>query len=220
MKRNSLFACLLSLCLWLAGCSGDKPPATSSDSEETSQSDSEKAASRAAAPKPIVIPAGTILTTRLQDTVGTKVSKTGDRFEATVSKAVVVDGKTVIPAGAVASGKIIEAKKAGRFKGGARLNLALDSVTINGERYRVQTKALVRTSTGKGKRTAGMIGGGAGAGALIGALAGGGKGAAIGAAAGAGAGTAGAAFTGNRDITLPVETVISFQLTQPVTLKS
>jgi len=57
-------------------------------------------------------------------------------------------------------------------------------------------------------------------GALIGALAGGGKGAAIGAAAGAGAGTAGAAFTDNKDILLPAETVVSFRLLQPLQIKT
>jgi hypothetical protein len=61
-----------------------------------------------------------------------------------------------------------------------------------------------------------MIGGGAGVGALIGGLAGGGKGAAIGAAAGAGAGTAGAGLTGNRDITLPAETPLTFKLIEPL----
>jgi hypothetical protein len=222
MKRNLLFVCLLSLTLIFAGCSSEKP-ATTSDAEKTGESGqagSDSAASRAPAVKAIVIPAGTVLTTRLQDTVGSKISKTGDRFEVTLSKPVVVAGKTVVPSGAVASGKITEAKAAGRFKGGARLNLVLDTLMVDGQRYRIQTAAIAKASSGKGKRTAGMIGGGAGAGALIGALAGGGKGAAIGAAAGAGAGTAGAAFTGNRDIKLPVETVISFQLTQPVTLKS
>jgi hypothetical protein len=72
---------------------------------------------------------------------------------------------------------------------------------------------------GKGKRSTGFIGGGAAAGALIGALAGGGKGAAIGAAAGAGAGTAGAAFTGNKDIVLPAESALSFRLKEPVTVR-
>jgi hypothetical protein len=64
-----------------------------------------------------------------------------------------------------------------------------------------------------------MIGGGAGAGALIGALAGGGKGAAIGALAGGGAGTAGAAFTGNKNIVLPAESALSFKLTEAVEVK-
>jgi hypothetical protein len=63
-----------------------------------------------------------------------------------------------------------------------------------------------------------LIGGGAGAGALIGGLAGGGKGAAIGALAGAGAGTAGAALTGNKDIVIPAESMVNFHLTAPVTI--
>src|SRR5581483_3096072 len=76
-----------------------------------------------------------------------------------------------------------------------------------------------RSAKGKGKRTAVAVGGGAGLGALIGGLAGGGKGAAIGAAAGAGAGTAGAAFTGNKDIVLPAESTVSFRLVQPLEIK-
>jgi hypothetical protein len=72
---------------------------------------------------------------------------------------------------------------------------------------------------GKGKRTATLIGGGAGLGAIIGGIAGGGKGAAIGALAGGGAGTAGTAFTNNKDIVLPAESALSFKLAQPVQIK-
>lgn len=123
-----------------------------------------------------------------------------------------------IPNGSPITGTVKQAKKAGRFKGAAVLALTLDSVTVKGHQYNIETEPFDQTSTGKGKRTAGMVVGGTGAGAAIGGLAGGGKGAAIGALVGAGAGTVGAA-TGNRDINLPAESALSFKLTQPLTLK-
>ena len=87
-----------------------------------------------------------------------------------------------------------------------------------GHQYNIETESFDQTSTGKGKRTAGMVVGGTGVGAAIGGLAGGGKGAAIGALVGAGAGTVGAA-TGKRDIDLPAESALAFRLLQPLTLK-
>ena len=89
------------------------------------------------------------------------------------------------------------------------LRLVLETVTIDEDSYDVQTSSVSRYQKGKGKRTATLIGGGAGGGALIGGLAGGGKGALIGAALGAGAGTAGAAYTGEKEIVLPAESMPS-----------
>jgi hypothetical protein len=169
-------------------------------------------------PKPIVLPAGTVLTVRINEALGSKTSKEGQNFSGAVSSPVTSGGKTVIPEGADATGVVTQAKAAGRFKGGAVLGVSLNSITINGHSHAIQTEAVAQQSTGKGKRTAAMVGGGAGAGALIGGLAGGGKGAAIGALVGAGAGTAGSAFTGNRDITLPAESMLSFKLLEPLTI--
>ena len=172
-------------------------------------------------PKPIVIPAGTVITVRLGEQVGSKVSTEGAPFSASVSSPVPdSEGKVVIPTGAHASGVVTQAHPAGRFKGGATLALDLNSITIGGHVYPIHTAVVSETSKGKGKRTAGMVGGGAAGGALIGGLAGGGKGAGIGALVGAGAGVAGSAFTGNRDITLPAESALSFKLTQPIELKA
>jgi hypothetical protein len=125
----------------------------------------------------------------------------------------------VIPAGSDITGTVREAKKAGRFKGAAVLSLQVNSVTVEGHQYNIETESFDQESTGKGKRTAGMVVGGTGAGAAIGGIAGGGKGAAIGALVGAAAGTVGAS-TGNRDIQLPVESALSFRLVQPLTLKA
>jgi len=80
----------------------------------------------------------------------------------------------------------------------------------------VKTTAITESGKRRGKRTAIGAGGGAAVGAIIGALVGGGKGAAIGGGAGAGAGTAGAAFTGNRDITISAKTKLHFKLKEPL----
>ncbi len=170
-------------------------------------------------PAGITVPAGTMVVVKLGQTLSSKSSTDGETFDATVAQPVEVGGKVVIPAGAEATGTVQEAAPLGRFKGGARLAIVLDSVVLNGEKVRLKTAAHSYALKGKGKRSAGFIGGGAGLGAVLGAIAGGGKGAAIGAAAGAGAGTAGAAFTGNKNIVLPAESAVSFKLLQPVQLK-
>jgi hypothetical protein len=166
-----------------------------------------------------VVPAGTHIVVRLGQAVGSKISSSGQTFSATVAQPVEVNGKALIPAGAEATGTVAEAVPLGRFKGGARLQVALDTIKVGGNTYKVQTAAVTQSAKGKGKRTAVAVGGGAGLGAIIGGLAGGGKGAAIGVLAGAGAGTAGAAFTGNKDIVLPAESALSFKLLQPLELK-
>lgn len=172
-----------------------------------------------AAATPKIVPAGQHIVVRLGQAVGSKISSPGQAFTATVAHPVEVDGKVLIPSGAEASGTVAEAVPLGRFKGGARLKLALDSLKLGGNTYKIETAAIARSAKGKGKRTAVAVGGGAGLGAIIGGLAGGGKGAAIGVVAGAGAGTAGAAFTGNKDIVLPAEATLSFKLLQPLEVK-
>jgi len=169
-------------------------------------------------PQPVVVPAGTILTVTTNQALSTKSVQTGTAFTGSIRTPITLNGKMAIPVGSDVTGIVQDAKKAGKFKGGASLTLALDSVTVRGHRYNIVTEYFAQESKGKGKRTAGMIGGGAGVGAAIGGLAGGGKGAAIGALAGATAGTVGA-MTGNRDIELPAESALTFKLDRPLTLQ-
>ncbi len=171
-----------------------------------------------APPPPTVVdlPSGTRLRIGLDQDLGSKISQSGDSFNATIADDVVVNGQTVIPSGARAEGTVVDAKPLGRFKGGARLELRLERVHTNWGSYPVATSTIDRVERGKGKRSAIFIGGGAGLGTLIGGLAGGKKGALIGGLSGAGAGTAGSAFTGNKQIFLPSGTLLSFRLEHSV----
>lgn len=170
------------------------------------------------APEPIVVPAGTILTVRTGQPLGSKTSQTGQTFLATLAQPISVHGRRALPAGATVSGTVVSAKAKGKIKGEGELNLALTSVTVNGHTYHIQTSVLDNTVNGKGKRTAVTTGGGAAGGALIGGLAGGGKGAGIGALVGAGAGLIGGAATGNQQIEIPAESALSFRLSAPLRL--
>ncbi len=194
-------------------------PSAARPQRETARRTEPGTAKPAAAPEQRALPAGTVLTIRLGQPVGSKISQDGQKFTGTLAQPLEANGTVLVPKGADVEGTVQEAAPLGRFKGGARLRITLDRVTVNGKSYPIQTTSVARSEKGKGKRTAVMTGGGAGLGALIGGLAGGGKGAAIGAIAGAGAGGAGAAFTGNKDIVLPAESLLSFKLEQPVELR-
>lgn len=223
-RFKSVFFPALCLGLALTGCqkAADQASNTASDSNSTSPpEESAKAQPRESAPppKPLIVPAETVIAVTLDEQVGSKISTPGQEFHASVQTPIEVEGRTAIPKGARVTGIVKNAQPAGRFKGGAALELTLSNVTVAGHTYDIQTTSPTETSKGKGKRTAGMVGGGAGGGAAIGALAGGGKGAIIGGLIGAAAGTAGAGLTGNRDIVLPAETVLTFKLVEPLEIK-
>ena len=155
---------------------------------------------------------------RLNQTLSTRDSQTGDPFYGVLASSVRVNGQVVIPAGAQARGVVTEAQPLGRFKGQAVLAIRLDGIRSGGQTYMVRTSRVVRVEQGKGKRSAILTGGGAGLGALIGGLAGGGKGALIGGLLGGGGGAAGSAFTGNKDLVLPAESIVTFSLERSLTV--
>jgi len=168
---------------------------------------------------PVTLPENTAIRVTLDQALSSDLSKPGDRFDATVSEPVVIDGKTAIPQGAHAEGWVVDARQSGRLMGRARLQLALQSVAVDGNGYYVRTVASPRIGRDHKKRNLAWIGGGAAGGAVVGALAGGGTGALIGGPIGAGAGTTAALLTGKKDIKLAPETPVTFKLAEPVTIK-
>ena len=227
MKLRIPVLLLSAVLAFSLGCNKQSAPAAGSSSaagadNSAAQPGANSASSESSAarvPETLTIPAGKVITIRLADAVGSKISQPGQSFGGSLAKTVEVDGEVAIPEGAKVEGEVVDAKPLGRFAGGALLQLRLNSIRVNGDSMPVQTATVTQTLKGKGKRTAVLAGGGAGLGALIGGLAGGGKGAAIGAVAGGGAGTAGTAFTGNKEIVLPAESAVAFTLKESLKIR-
>lgn len=173
----------------------------------------------AARDREITIPAGTTVTFELRSRVSSGTSQVEDPVSAVLRRSIVVDGRTVVPAGAPLSGVVTNAKRSAKVKGRGEVAFRLTSLTAHDERYRIRSAAIARTAPGTKKADATKIGVGAGAGALIGALADGGKGAAIGSAVGAGAGTGVVLATRGKEVTLSPGTRYITRLTSPLTIR-
>jgi hypothetical protein len=170
-------------------------------------------------PADVNVPAGTPLVIRINQHISAKHNRPGDRFDGEIVESVSdQNNRIIIPKGTPVGGIVDASHRRGHFKGSSIIELRLTSLTLNGTNYPLETRDYARTKKGKGKRSAAIIGGGAGLGMLIGGIATGGTGLLIGGLAGGGAGTGVAAFTGNRDIEIPSESVVHFKLSDDLTL--
>jgi hypothetical protein len=164
--------------------------------------------------------AGTQISVRTEETIDSGRAVEGQTFAAEVSRDVLdSNGDVVIPRGANAQIVIKSASKGGRIRGASDLVLDLASVSVEGRRYELNTRDIVRrgkAGLGKNERTAKYTAGGAAVGAIIGAIAGGGKGAAIGAGSGAGAGATAQVLTKGDSVKVPVESILTFRLDSPL----
>lgn len=162
------------------------------------------------------LPQGTALRVRLDHAVSTATHRAGDRFTATLAEPLRDGDRVVVPKGARVTGRVRAASPSGRLRGRAVLVLAPETLEWNGRTAAVDARGWTRTGSRHRRRNLAWIGGGSGAGAMIGALAAGGAGAAIGAGAGAAAGLAGAAVTGRQHVSAPAETLLTFRLRAPL----
>jgi hypothetical protein len=169
------------------------------------------------------LPAGTEILARNEETIDSGKAVEGQTFPAEVVRDVVdAAGNVVIPGGSNAQIVIRSASKGGRFRGTSDLVMDLASVSIDGRQYQLSTADLAErghSGVGANRRTGEFAGGGAAIGAIIGAIASGGKGAAIGAGSGAGAGALTQVLTKGK-IKVPVETVLTFRLDQPLRVRA
>ena len=114
-------------------------------------------ASQDAAPQPIVVPAGTTLTVRLGEALGSRISEVGQSFSATLDQDVVVGGQTVIAAGASVRGKVVSARPAGALAGEANLQLKLTSVNVDNAKLGLATSVRSFGPKIKGKNKVGKF---------------------------------------------------------------
>jgi len=172
-----------------------------------------------AAPKPLIVPAGTRLSAELVTPVSTKTNRRGDRIEARVVSDVVVDGKVAVPTGTILSGTVTERVSGSKEIGATpKIAIAFDTMSPDADHAVSMSASLVQTGKSEGGKDTAKIAGGAVAGAVIGHQVSSDKGAVIGGLLGAAAGTAAAKNTGN-EVDLPAGTVVSVTLDNAVEMK-
>lgn len=174
-----------------------------------------------AIPSKLTIKAGTYVTVRLNEILSSDRSMAGDAFTATLTKPIVVDGVVVASRGQYVTGRVTEAKKAGRVAGTSRLGLQLVELpVVDGQQLPIQSELLTRNGTTSTGRDVGAVAATTGVGAAIGAGVNGGVGAGVGAGAGLIVGLAGVLLTrGNPTVVFP-ETMLTFRVNSDVTVST
>lgn len=184
-------------------------------------------ASTAAAPSPsrtassqpaTTVPAGTVITVRMIDSIDADITGAGERFRASIDDPISVDGRIVVPRHADATVQVTRVEQGGAVRGSDEVALKLYDVTVDGQAYQIATNYAEVKGEGKGGKTARNTAIGGLGGAIIGGILGGGRGAAIGAGAGAGTGVAVAAARGTK-LRIPSESRLDFVLRAPLGLR-
>lgn len=169
------------------------------------------------------LPSGTQLSIRTNEEIVADESSVGRTYSAEIAQDVMGDnGQVVVPKGSPAQLTVQNVSTGTAGVGNTQVALALQSVTVNGVNYMVQSNTATQSGDrgiGKNKRTATMVGGGAVLGTVIGAVAGGAKGAILGAVLGGAAGGTAQVLTRGKEVKVPAESVLTFRLDQPIQMQ-
>jgi len=168
-------------------------------------------------PQTFTLASGRVISVYTSAPISTKTHNAGDTFVGSLSQSI-TDGDWVIARkGAAVDGVVTSSDPGGKVKGVASIAVALKTLTLaDGRKVAISTNSYSKLAPTTRKKDAKKIGIGAGAGAVIGAIAGGGKGAAIGAGVGGGAGTAATLATRGDPAVIADESLLTFRLSSPV----
>ena len=226
MKRLLILALVAAMATAACGTTGSDAadsPLASGNGPAAGTASQPAVANTAAHPGPVyrdvTIPAGTTLPLSLTSPVASDTSAVEDTVSAELTRAITIDGRDVLPAGAQLNGHVTEVDGSGRVKGRAMVAFRFTSLRTGGDQYDVQSSPLSHLAPATKGEDATKIGIGAGAGAIIGGLIGGKDGAAKGAAVGGGAGTGVVLATKGQEMRLGPGADVSTKLTAPLTVR-
>lgn len=224
MKRNQNISTLIAvaaLALIWAACGAVDAEDQAVDAEDQAETAEPGFFERLIEPEPdpVVVPAGTTLTLRLEDTLSSHETPVGASFTGQVVQEVSVDGRLAVPAGSIVRGHVTEAHAAEKIGGRARLSLAFDELeTPEGEAVPISARLAQKGKSEVGKDAA-IIGGSTIGGAILGEAIDEGEGGIVGAVVGGIGGTIGALKTKGKPVVLPTGTMLHIALESSVTLE-
>lgn len=190
---------------------------------ETTAATVEQAAVPAEPVKPtfdeVTVAENSVIGIRLETPVSSETSRVEERVRARVTRDVLVDGRTAIPAGATLEGTVTLVEMGGSFKERARIGIRFTTMMLaNNTRLAIRTETIFRDGDAPGGEATSKIGASAVVGAILGAVVGGKKGAAIGGTAGAAGGTA-VVMAGGPNAAVIAAGPLTVRLTAPVAVQ-
>jgi hypothetical protein len=205
-------AILLFSAVLVAGCQG------SSDSTSPNEGKGSGGILSVLREEPVTIPEGATLSLTLESALSSAASRSGDLVMARLAEGIRVGEKVVAPAGSEVRGRVTAAVPSGRVKTRARLAFDFDTLVLEGQEHSIDTGPIDITAGSTHKKDAATIGIGAGAGAIIGAIAKGGKGAAVGGLIGGATGTGVVLANTGKEVVLGAGTHVTVRLTRETRL--